>query len=1218
MKRIVVFLTVVAVALVLVAGTLPLRSTAAQGAGVPITPGNAAQVVELARFGRGSASGVTWMPDGSRLLVYGAAGVWLYDAADLGAQPGLISGYDNEVENAVPSADGTLIVTGTDYGTARVWDLAAGQEKLFLDAEGNYGTARAVISPDGTRIAMSVGDTLLLRDATTGEILVELKDAHDNTIVNLAYSPDGTLILTGSSDKTARLWEAATLAPVATLEGHTSYVNGVAFSPDGSRIVTGGSDKSTRLWDVATGTQAVLHEQERGNVLSVAFSPDGSRIATGNSYGNIRLFDAATLTELAYWEGAHSADVRSVAFSPDSARLAAASFDQAVNVWDVASGQLLASAPGHTRPVGNVALSPDGGAILAGSYDGTLRLWDLAGDDAHPAFEVPQGVGAANDSVTIASFSPDGTRVASIYSSTLHVWDMASGELLFEVGDYDLGSFYGMNYSPDGALIAVGTGNAMVLLWDAQTGDLLATLTGHTMRATTVIFSDDGALLISGGGDGTVRVWGLPDTGAALGIAATDSGSTGDSGSGELGGDIGTILGGDGGAGEGGAEDSAAVADAGETGDAAMSGPGTYVAEDGLTFSYPPEWVVNDDASNMVWVAPNQAALEKNVFDFTPGQDVKIGVSWGPAETMLRYATFDPATATPSQIADAIFQVAFPIVREKIGPEELMFGVVPVARIDGLDGDVHRLLFAFSLADGTIVSVQATLLHNDLALFEPIVMGIVATILADTPVAADTSATATPPADALALSETHAFGNLTLAHPAGWIVSDLLASGPGTIRLDSTVSASQTELEAPLAPGDVQIMVSWDVLEVLLPGLGLGPTPTPMEMMNVIMAGADPVFGAPYELMLGDRPAVGLDANLGAVESTLLLTWIENDNVLAVIGYTAPGELAQYKATIQAIAASVSLAPAPGVPPGATAATQCQNVAVSISDYSSQYSDGYMPANLLDNNPQTGWSSASTATAEYVVVELDGVQTVNGVLFNSHSTSQGYEDDSIRGFRIEVPDGDAGTVLWEGEAALVAGYQVYTFEPVTTNRLRFVFTTTYGGSYFEAADILVCSAQDGALLPPAGQELRQWALSAEATSQYSDPGWSALQATGAPNTPTCGDYETAWASAAPDGVETLTVYFQTPVIPQSVAIHQTYTPGSITGISLITRDGLDIMVPDSADPGTDCPGVLQIAVPPDLTQGSAVSGVRIYLDQSALGLWNEIDAVELAGITVGP
>ncbi|MBN1681395.1 MAG: discoidin domain-containing protein [Anaerolineae bacterium] len=296
---------------------------------------------------------------------------------------------------------------------------------------------------------------------------------------------------------------------------------------------------------------------------------------------------------------------------------------------------------------------------------------------------------------------------------------------------------------------------------------------------------------------------------------------------------------------------------------------------------------------------------------------------------------------------------------------------------------------------------------------------------------------------------------------------------------------------------------------------------------------------------------------------------------------------------------------------------ECRNVAVSIQDYSSEYNDLYGPLNLLDNNAETGWSSSGYDSTEYVTVGLRGVQTVYGVLLNSYSPSVGYDKDSIQDFEIRITTADGEQkIVYTGQAAFQQGYQSYVFEPVETDHLQFMFLSTYGGGYFEAADIMICAA-DSSLTPVfvSGQEIRQWASSAIATSQYTDTNWSAMQATGAPDAPNCGDYGAAWASSTVNGIDELVVYFDTPVFPTQVNIYQNYNPGAISSITLLLAGGSDgPPVPFSADPGTSCPGVFTVNIPVEL-QGQLIEGVAILVDQSNHTGWNEIDAVELVGYT---
>jgi hypothetical protein len=129
-------------------------------------------------------------------------------------------------------------------------------------------------------------------DARIGTPLLEFK-GHTAKVECVSYSADGTRIVTGSHDGTAKVWDAATGTPQLELKGHTYAVSSVAFSPDGTRILTGGFDKTARVWDARIGTPQL----ELGHsdwVHSVAFSPDGTRIVTGSGDRTTRVWDART------------------------------------------------------------------------------------------------------------------------------------------------------------------------------------------------------------------------------------------------------------------------------------------------------------------------------------------------------------------------------------------------------------------------------------------------------------------------------------------------------------------------------------------------------------------------------------------------------------------------------------------------------------------------------------------------------------------------------------------------------------------------------------------------------------------------------------------------------------------------------------------------------------------------------------------------------------
>jgi hypothetical protein len=234
-------------------------------------------------------------------------------------------------------------------------------------------------SPDGRRaLTGSSGRTARLWDARTGQLLAALR-GHTKEVTSVAFSPDGTRALTGSWDKTARLWDARAGQEMATLKGHAGSVYSVALSPDGGSALTGSTDGTARLWDARTGKELATLKGHVGPVDCVAFSPDGRRALTGSRDKTARLWDARTGQELTALKG-HTGPVDCVAYSPDGTRALTGSADKTARLWDPRTGKELAALQGHTGAVASVAFSPDGKQALTGSHDGTARLWDVSTD----------------------------------------------------------------------------------------------------------------------------------------------------------------------------------------------------------------------------------------------------------------------------------------------------------------------------------------------------------------------------------------------------------------------------------------------------------------------------------------------------------------------------------------------------------------------------------------------------------------------------------------------------------------------------------------------------------------------------------------------------------------------------------------------------------------------------------------------------------------------
>ncbi|CAG7853599.1 Nuclear distribution protein PAC1 {ECO:0000255/HAMAP-Rule:MF_03141} AltName: Full=Lissencephaly-1 homolog {ECO:0000255/HAMAP-Rule:MF_03141}; Short=LIS-1 {ECO:0000255/HAMAP-Rule:MF_03141}; AltName: Full=nudF homolog {ECO:0000255/HAMAP-Rule:MF_03141} [Serendipita indica DSM 11827] len=401
--------------------------------------------------------------------------------------------------------------------------------------QGHQHQVRAVaFSPDGSRIVSGSADMKIrLWDAETGQPLGEPLRGHQDWVTAVAFSPDGSRIVSGSGDKTLRLWDAETGQPLGEpLRGHQDSVTAVAFSPDGSRI-------TIRLWDAETGQP--LGEPLRGHqdwVRAVAFSPDGSRIVSGSGDKTIRLWDAETGQPLGEPLRGHQDWVWAVAFSPDGSRIVSGSDDKTLRLWDAETGQPLGEPlRGHQDSVTAVAFSPDGSRIVSGSDDKTIRLWDA--ETGQPLGEPLRG---HQHWVTAVAFSPDGSRIVSgSDDKTLRLWDAETGQPLGEPprssrlghccrispdgsrivsgsatrGHQD--SVTAVAFSPDGSRIVSGSHDKTIRLWDAETGQPLGEpLRGHQDSVSAVAFLPDGSRIVSGSHDKTIRLWDA-ETGQPLG-----------------------------------------------------------------------------------------------------------------------------------------------------------------------------------------------------------------------------------------------------------------------------------------------------------------------------------------------------------------------------------------------------------------------------------------------------------------------------------------------------------------------------------------------------------------------------------------------------------------------------------------------------------------------------------------------------------------------------
>lgn len=444
---------------------------------------------------------LAFSPDGLTLAVGSDASnsIRVWDVEN-GVIQQVIEGHEDRVTSLAFSPDGASLASGSADNTARIWNpLTAEQLQLFA---GHDDWVRAVaFSPDGERLATASHDgTVSLWDIQSGALLFML-DEHQDQVWGVAFSQDGRLA-SAAADGTIHLWNAQNGNLLDTMNGDAEEASKVLFSPDGSALFAlTGADNRIRLWDAAQGSSEPLAvvEGHFGAVGVVAVSPDGELLAAGYDDGVIRLWQLANGQLLAQFP-AHDDEVRGLDFAPDGRLLASASADQTVRIWDVATTELLQTLLGHIRPVNSVAFAPDGHLLASAGDDLTIQLWDV---NEWARLRYLQG---SERAVTDVAWSADGQFVAATAGETVYQWEAQSGRLLARLTGHE-GDVLAVDYAPGGEILASGSADETAIVWHSVAGALLQTLREHNGRVRSVAFSPDGTVLATASSDNLIRLW---------------------------------------------------------------------------------------------------------------------------------------------------------------------------------------------------------------------------------------------------------------------------------------------------------------------------------------------------------------------------------------------------------------------------------------------------------------------------------------------------------------------------------------------------------------------------------------------------------------------------------------------------------------------------------------------------------------------------------------
>jgi WD40 repeat protein/acyl-CoA-binding protein len=363
-------------------------------------------------------------------------------------------------------------------------------------------------------VAFSPDQHLLATGGTDGQIRIwQVADgkqilawqAHGDWIRSVIFSHDGKMIASGSNDRTIRIWDSQTGDCLKILRGHTDWIWSVNFVLGKHFLVSASSDHTAKLWSIDLGRCVHTFNEPEEQVWSAAFSNNGRTLATGSA-ASVKLWNVWTRQCVKVFQD-NATRVRSLSFSPDGKTLVGSSDDRSIKTWDVDSGKCLQTLQSATTTrLWSVKFSPNGQKLISGSAD-TIQMWNLEKGECLMTLQEP------HHRARSITCSPDG-RIIAVGSDDqlIRLWDTRTSKPLKTLQGY-INRIWTIAFHPirlpqgDFFCLASGSDDGIVRLWDVKTGQCLKTLLGYTNRIRSVAFSPDGQILASGSHDRTIKLW---------------------------------------------------------------------------------------------------------------------------------------------------------------------------------------------------------------------------------------------------------------------------------------------------------------------------------------------------------------------------------------------------------------------------------------------------------------------------------------------------------------------------------------------------------------------------------------------------------------------------------------------------------------------------------------------------------------------------------------
>eukprot|EP00668_Euglena_longa_P013902 GGOE01017853.1.p1 GENE.GGOE01017853.1~~GGOE01017853.1.p1 ORF type:complete len:1536 (-),score=439.18 GGOE01017853.1:188-4795(-) len=416
-----------------------------------------------------------------------------------------------------------------DLRKADVEGVVVGE--LLAILEGHTAEVSCVaVSCDGRFVVSGSHDrTLRIWDAQKGQLA---KTLHGHGGGVMCVTVWGDTVVSGGRDNVVRLWGIETGSPGLVLSGHTFWVSSVAASVQNGLLASAAYDETVRVWQGSTGFLLHTLRTHIGIVFSVGLSADGTLLLSGGADHRVLLWDTGTGAVVQELSG-HNGAVHSVALSPDGVYAVTGSADQTCQIWQTQSGKLLRKLEGHSAEVTAVAISSDAAVVASGSPDKTIRI------SYRHTGKLINVLADHSKAICSLAISPENSFLVSACNDHGgRLFRLHPGPLLQRL-DGHTEWVSSLAITPDQSAIVSASGDKTLRIWDRRTGELLNVLEGHTGDVSSVAVAADH--ILSGSFDRSLRVWSYPaaqllrtlkgHTNLVTSVAMSSDGALGASGS---------------------------------------------------------------------------------------------------------------------------------------------------------------------------------------------------------------------------------------------------------------------------------------------------------------------------------------------------------------------------------------------------------------------------------------------------------------------------------------------------------------------------------------------------------------------------------------------------------------------------------------------------------------------------------------------------------------